>query len=195
MTEETALTKAPAAAATAAKRVLPAAERQKQQQAQDAAGKQDASDQEGGQTLGEMPRPGKAGGISQDDPRRPGFVRQPFGAVSLKLSAPKRAGYHRHWFNDELDRIAQAKAAGYTHVLEESTNKPMKRVVGTAKQGGALTAYLMEIPKEWFEADMAVGQKMVDEVDAAIRGGTVASKEGDERYVPNQGKAIRIEQD
>lgn len=141
---------------------------------------------------GEMPVQ-EPNAISSDDPRRPGFVRQPFGAVSLKLSAPKRKGYHRHWFNDVLDRLQEAKAAGYTHVCKENTAIPMSRVVGAAKGGGPLTAYLMECPEEWFRQDYAAQQAVVDEIDAAIRGGTVATKEGDERYVPPRGIAVTEE--
>lgn len=142
----------------------------------------------------------ESGGLSADNPdapdapsQRPGFVRKPFGNMAQKLNAPQRKGYHRHWFNDVLDRIEQAKAAGYAHVIEEGSRKPMKRVVGTAKGGGALTAYLMEIPIEWFEEDMRNGQKAVDEIDEAIRGGDVARKPDDERYTPNRG--IKIEAD
>ena len=141
---------------------------------------------------GDMPKPAD-GGVSADDPRRPGFVRQPFSGVTLKLSAPKRAGYHRHWFNDVLDRIGEAKRAGYTHVCEEGSTRPIKRVVGTAKGGGPLTAFYMEIPKEWFEEDMAAGQKVVDEIDRAIWGDNIARKPGDNRYTPKG--AIKIEED
>lgn len=142
----------------------------------------------------DMP-PQTAGEVNADNPDdpgpRPGFVRKPFGSMAQKLAAPKREGYHRHWFNDVLDRIQQAKDAGYQHVTEEGSKKPMKRVVGTAKGGGPLVAYLMEIPEEWFRQDMAAGQKVVDEIDVAIRGGDIARKPDDERYVPKGG--IRFE--
>ena len=121
------------------------------------------------------------------------FVRKPFGSTVQKLSAPKREGYHRHWFNDELDRIETAVAAGYKHVNDERTGAPMKKVVGTSKMGGAQIAFLMEIPLAWYLEDMKREQRKADEIDEQIRGGAVAKKEGDERYVPNDGKAIKVE--
>lgn len=124
--------------------------------------------------------------------RRPNFVRQPFGAIRAKLSAPARKGFHRHWFNDDLDRIQQAQAAGYTHV-KEATGQPMMRVAGVAKGGGPLRTYLMEIPEEWFKEDAAAKHKELDEIDAAIRGGNIARKDNDERYVPKNGIKFRDE--
>lgn len=121
------------------------------------------------------------------------FVRKPFGSTVQKLSAPKREGYHRHWFNDELDRIETAVAAGYKHVNDERTGAPMKKVVGTSKLGGAQIAFLMEIPLAWYLEDMKREQRKADEIDEQIRGGAIAKKEGDERYVPNDGKAIKVE--
>jgi hypothetical protein len=125
--------------------------------------------------------------------RRPDFKRQPFGSLAQKLSAPKRDSYHRHWFNDVLDRIEQATAAGYTHVKDQNTRRPMSRVVGVAKGGGPLTAYLMEIPEKWFKEDARRKQQAVDEIDAALRGGDVARKDNDERYVPKHGIKIHAE--
>jgi hypothetical protein len=50
---------------------------------------------------------------------------------------------------------------------------PISRVVGVTAGGGPLVAYLMEIPQEWWEEDMARQQKLVDEKMADIRRGYV----------------------
>ena len=121
-------------------------------------------------------------------PRRPSKdSRKPFGSQNQKLAYPHRANFNRHWFNDSPGRIQQALEAGYTHV-ENREGAKVSRVVGVNEGGGALTAYLMEIPQEWYDEDMASQQKQVDDMDRAIREGAVAGKVGqDGRYIPSQG--------
>ncbi len=123
-----------------------------------------------------------------DRPARPG--RKPFGGLSLKLDYPSREGFHRHWFNDVPGRIPRAKEAGYEHVIGED-KKPVNRIVGTAEGGGALIAFLMEIPEEWYKADMAAEQNLVDEKEEMIRRGTLNKTDGDGTYIPAQGISIR----
>src|SRR5512143_1688839 len=115
--------------------------------------------------------------------------RKPFGALEQKLNYPQRDGYHRHWFNDVPGRIERSKEAGYEHV-KDAEGKNISRIVGTAEGGGALIGFLMEIPEEWFQADMAEQQKQVDAKENAMRRGELESQEGDGRYVPKQGIKI-----
>lgn len=98
--------------------------------------------------------------------------RKPFGSTDQKLAFPARPGFHQHWFNDEPGRVVQAKEAGYEHVNDQR-GVPVSRVVGVTSGGGPLIAYLMEIPQEWWEEDMARQQKLVDEKMADIRRGHV----------------------
>jgi hypothetical protein len=121
-------------------------------------------------------------------PQRPS--RKPFGSMSLKLDYPQREGFHRHWFNDVPGRVDRAKEAGYEHV-KSNEGKPVSRTVGTAEGGGALTAFLMEIPEEWYKQDMATEQNMIDEKEEVIRRGALDKAEGDNRYVPSQGISIK----
>jgi hypothetical protein len=120
-------------------------------------------------------------------PERP--VRKPFGAMEQKLNYPARPNYHRHWFNDIPGRVPRAIEAGYSHVKDKD-DKNVCRVVGVAEGGGPLSAYLMEIPEEWFQEDMAVQQRDVDEKESAIKRGELEAKPGDNRYVPSQGIKI-----
>lgn len=119
--------------------------------------------------------------------------RKPFGAHVQKLAYPKREGYHRHWFNDTPGRIMSAIEAGYEHVLDPVTGQKVSRPVGVNEAGGALIAYIMEIPQEWYNEDMAKQQAEIDEREHAMRHG--ADSEGqpgkDGRYIPSQG--IKIE--
>lgn len=128
-----------------------------------------------------------AAAAAENEPGAAPFTRRPFGSQLPKLYAPQRKGYRRYWFNDKPGRIARAKEAGYSIVNEDG--KPMCRVV----QGGGLRAYFMEIPIKYFEEDMRAGQRQVDEIDRAIRGGDIKRTEGDNRYVPKD--AIKFKDD
>lgn len=121
--------------------------------------------------------------------------RRPFGSNQQKLFYPQRPGFHRHWFNDEDGRIEDAKAAGYENVKEG--DNPVRRVVGTAKAGGPLYGYLMEIPEEWWEEDMARNQEQVDRTEQAIGRGEMitgkSSEDGNAKFYPTaQGRSISI---
>lgn len=116
--------------------------------------------------------------------------RKPFGVMEQKLAYAKRDGYHRHWFNDAGNRIIRAEEAGYKHVLGKD-EKPVSKVVGTAESGQPLTAFLMEIPEEWYQEDMAAQQQVVNEREDAMKRGKLDDQLGDKGYVPSQGISIR----
>lgn len=115
--------------------------------------------------------------------------RRPFGSLEQKLAYPERPNFHRHWFNDAKNRIDRALEAGYEHVKDKE-GKNVSYVVGTAEAGGPLHAFLMEIPQEWYDEDMAAQQKERDERMSAIKRGDANRQEGDGRYVPAQGISI-----
>lgn len=96
--------------------------------------------------------------------------RRPFGAMEQKLLWPNRPGYHRHWFNDEPGRLLRAKEAGYEPVLDDK-GAPVCTVVGIGRGGHPLTAYLHEIPQEWFDEDMAAQEGVVMELKRQIERG------------------------
>lgn len=121
-----------------------------------------------------------ASGLSGDRPpgRVDGKTRRPFGSQRQKLAYPSRAGFHRHWFNDEPGRIEEALEAGYEHVKHETKHVSVSTVVGTARGGGALHAYLMEIPIQWYEEDMASREAEYAERIRAIKQGDFAKPQG-----------------
>jgi hypothetical protein len=129
----------------------------------------------------------QAGDFQPQSPRQ----RVPFGSFELKLDLPPRPGFHRHWFNDKPGRIERAELAGYTHVCDAS-GKPISRPVGVRDGGGALHAFVMEIPQELYDEDFLRAQARVNDIDASIRQGKLATTEGDSRYVP-KATPIRIE--
>lgn len=122
--------------------------------------------------------------------------RRPFGAMAQKLAYPPRAGFHRHWFNDNPGRIDFAvEEAGYKHVVDAKTGKDVCRVVGTREGGAPITAFLLEIPEEWFNDDMARYEQEADSRDDAIRRGQVIAKrpEDQSKFYPSaQGRNIQI---
>jgi hypothetical protein len=126
---------------------------------------------------------------TEQAPSRPPRVRKPFGTMEQTMAYPKREGFHRHWFNDVKDRISRAQEAGYEHVKGKD-DKNTSMVVGVAEGGGPLHAFLMEIPQEWYNEDMAAQQKIVDDREAVIKRGEADRQEGDGRYVPSQGIKI-----
>jgi hypothetical protein len=120
--------------------------------------------------------------------------RRPFGARDQKLAYAARPGYHRHWFNDDPGRIDRAHEAGYEHVKDGQTGKNVSTVVGTARGGGSLVAYLMEIPEEWYREDMAAGESLVLARKREIETGQLeapSGRDGQLRYVP-QDRGISI---
>lgn len=125
-------------------------------------------------------------------PRRRGLRdpnRVPFGEVTQKLAFPARPGYRNHWFNDEPGRIERAQRGGYDHVTG-TDGKPISRVVGTARGGGSLIAYLMEIPIEFYNEDMELAAEERERTMASIRRGAVPNAGVEKGYVPSQGISI-----
>lgn len=117
-------------------------------------------------------------------------ARKPFGGLEQKLYYPPRDGFHRHWFNDVGNRISRAQEAGYSHVTG-TDEKPVTKVVGTLESGQPMSAFLMEIPEEWYKEDMNAQLAEVSKREEAIRRGDLGKQEGDGRYVPQQGISIK----
>lgn len=112
---------------------------------------------------------GRLGGgdALQADIARIRAQRKPFGAFTQKLAYPARPGYHRHWFSDEPGRVDEAGSNGWAHVNGKDS-KPVKRVVGRGRDGGAMYGFLMELPKVFWDEDMQAkndaAQARVDEI-------------------------------
>jgi hypothetical protein len=115
--------------------------------------------------------------------------RKPFGNLDQKLYWPPIPGYRLYWFNDEPGAIRRAKEAGYDHVLDPDTAEPVNRVVDRSN-GRGRSAYLMKIPREWYEEDMAKQAAELDSRLHDIKTGKAGPGADENRYVPQQG--IRI---
>jgi hypothetical protein len=125
--------------------------------------------------------------------------RTPLGSFRTKLNvADKDPAYEYRWVNDTPGRIEQAQAGGYEHVTDATTGETgetntdvgsrTSSIVGRTEDGKGLRAYLMRIPKDFYDADQAEKQKVNDQIDEAIHGGSVEGEPGkDGVYVPKSG--------
>jgi hypothetical protein len=103
--------------------------------------------------------------------------RNPFGTLGQKLALLPRPGYHTHWFNDTPGRIEEAKASGWSHRQDEK-GKPLRRVVGTGRDKGALYAYAMDIPLVFWEEDDAARNRAARDALNAVKAKPVVSSAG-----------------
>jgi hypothetical protein len=125
-------------------------------------------------------------------------IRKPFGAFTQKLALPERHGYHRHWFNDVAGRIDEAKASGWEHVKDQE-GKPIKRVVGSGRDKGALYAFAMELPLVFWEEDQKAkhdeAQSKIDEIKKSpfrAAAGQAKKSDGGKFYSPQEDAPLQI---
>lgn len=122
-----------------------------------------------------------------EEPERHGtaapFERIPMGTRRAKLARAKRPGFVRRWFNDVNGRVQEAQAAGYAFV-NDPKGAPEKYRVDTDQHGNAVWAFLMEIPKQFYDQDFAAKQNSLNETDNAIYTGKHNESPDDNRYIP-----------
>lgn len=110
-------------------------------------------------------------------------IRKPFGSQSQKLARTPRPGFVGYWFNDKPGRIQTALDAGWEFV-KDAKGQNDTLPVGVNEAGGALMAFYMETPEEFYQEDMAAQQARVDATDNAIKRGSVGGEPGEDgRYV------------
>jgi len=130
-------------------------------------------------------------------------ARIPVGVPRAKLAVPEIRGFQLRWFNDLEGRIQQAQDGGYEFVTTDeaptfgtpdvdNVNRDLgARVSRVVDKSTGMKAYLMKIKKEYYEEDQAAKQSIIDETDRQIRKGRL--HDADNRYVPDQGRGIKIE--
>lgn len=135
--------------------------------------------------------------------RRP--KRTPLGSLRLKMSVEGNFdGYHTHWINDVNTNLHEAQQAGYEFVERDEAGQigdknltpgnqdlgsMVSRVVGTKSDGTPQHAYLMKLPQEFYEEDMAELEKRNSQIDEAIQSGTIGNQNVENSYFPNNAKS------
>lgn len=141
--------------------------------------------------------------------------RMPFGIPVQKMElTPEQKQYFAerdevpHWFNDEPGRLRRAEGEDYRFVTadeigsigqgedvnrREGLGSKVSMVVGKHDDGSPVTAYLMAIPKEFYDENQMEKLKLVEEKEQSIRQGIDSQgrpgdKEG--RYIPRPGISI-----
>ena len=119
-------------------------------------------------------------------------TRTPLGVMRKKLSLDEKTmnmfktkGLVPRLINDEDNgmRLREAISGGYDFVssdgemimgdttAKEELKRRVRKTVGTHKDGSPKYAYLMAIPREYYEADQEVKERQNKMVDDAIQGG------------------------
>jgi len=115
--------------------------------------------------------------------------RQPFGAQEQQLAWAPEPGFRLYWFSDTPGRVARAKRAGYVHVIDPDTGEPACRITDKA-DGRGRSSYLMKIPSQWYQQDMATQAAQLGRRLDDIKSGRTGPGAEDNRYVPKQGITI-----
>jgi hypothetical protein len=103
--------------------------------------------------------------------------RTPVGQRNILTVKGKDPAFEYRIVNDIDDRISQFKAAGYEIVPDEAASIGDKRVtaatsIGSGKQisvGQGTKAFLMRIPKEWYQEDQALKLGHVAAIEQATK--------------------------
>ena len=124
-------------------------------------------------------------------------TRIPMSVPHLRLEVPKVPGYHLHWFLSQ--NIPRALKAGYTYVDEEEVDVVSTTLGNGAEESGstdmgtrisvvaggiiegttdAQRLYLMKLPEEWREKDMAALEAVNEGVAKALRSGNAPGPNG-----------------
>ena len=137
-------------------------------------------------------------------PGRPPKKRQrtPFSAnrkrlgVTFKDENEQKAFVHR-WLNDQDGRVQRAEEAGYQFVSRDEIahvgdpdvhqdnsdlNSKVSKVVGRTEGNQPIRAFLMKIPKEFYDEDQAAKEERNAMVDKAIRAGKAGGTDVENKY-------------
>ena len=92
--------------------------------------------------------------------------------LTVKGLAPGMVG---RWVDNDPDRVAQLMEQGYEPVRQpvqvgdiSIESGQQLGAVTTKRTGGGKESILMQIPKEWYEADQKQKQRLVDTKEAAL---------------------------
>ncbi len=125
--------------------------------------------------------------------------RKPLGVPRQRLHAEVPKGMRGRWMNDDPGRIEQALEGDYVFIssdaeVVQTREGARTEIVGTGRNGGAKTGYLMAIPTVLYDEDHAAKMSQIKETEDSIkRGGPEQAAESDRGtyYTPSEGINIR----
>lgn len=111
--------------------------------------------------------------------------RAPLGRKQILKANGKDPGFEYRFVNDEGDRIQQFLDAGW--VYEDDVKVGDRRVESASSEGKHVQvnvgqgkkAFLMKIPKEYFEEDQRAKQAHIDETEAAMKKDALSGNYGE----------------
>lgn len=127
------------------------------------------------------------------------------GGLHVKTKAPERDGYYRRWIADRPGRLEEAQAAGYSYVIDpraEIGERPddiskqtgldsrVSMRVGTHQDNTPMTAYLMEMPLEWWQENQQIKESHLKAKEASAKSNTEGWSPQDQQhqYIPGKPK-------
>lgn len=146
-------------------------------------------------------RPTRADEVRQERRRKPGQVAHTGVKLTADESKLDRKNFTYRWVRDQGSRMAQLHADDYDPAPEDAVlgnqgaGTVGTKIGGTDENGKPYGMVLMRKRKDWYDADQKDKQKPLDEIDAAIRRGTVHERNEPELagsgYTPSQNTITR----
>lgn len=123
--------------------------------------------------------------LAQAPVKRERVKRTPVNTRNILSVEGKEPGYVYRIVNDSGDRINTFKEAGYELVDAKSVRIGDKRVNSVSAEGsnaqvsvgGGQKAFVMRIPKEWYDEDQAAKQARVNELEQTMKQQALAQNE------------------
>lgn len=110
--------------------------------------------------------------VKQNSPQKKRERRPINGHRTILEVRGKEPGFHYAWIGD--DKVYAATEGGFeyvTHPVEVGSKRiDVSQMQGTKisrNLGGGLVGYLMRIPQDWYDEDMAAEQERVNEQERA----------------------------
>lgn len=95
------------------------------------------------------------------------------GTRNVLTVSGKEPGFEYRVVNDDGDRISQFEEMGYEVVRDQNIKVGDRRIASPTKEGSpvqvsvgnGMKAFVMRIPKDWYDEDQAAKAKHVDDIE------------------------------
>lgn len=95
------------------------------------------------------------------------------GTRNVLTVSGKEPGFEYRIVNDDGDRISQFEEMGYEIVKDQNIKVGDRRIASPTKEGSpvqvsvgnGMKAFVMRIPKDWYDEDQAAKAKHVDDIE------------------------------